>query len=837
MKMKSDSTEKKSIYQRLKNIISSFYTKFRKLIIIFLILFLVMFLILTIFNLTYNLHFYKNPKISIEPTQIYKTLKNNESELINFTVSSRTNFLCKSTCSYEFIDRSLSIALSKNILNKSGFVTEKISGPGIGSGVFVYNLEVTCKNEKSLYCPYDYLNESSKKSSFVVLSYDLTDDEKNIKEEIRPKLLNLIQDLNKVDSQIENINLILNDGSIHFFNKNKLKSEFNNINKSVNKLIINTNLYYTLFEEQKYLNISSNNLNENAEKLSIYSEKLLEKEKEINLSKKLTADFILRYNYDLVKINNLSNESKSELNSKILPEEINKIQLNLNEQVIKLNLLLLNMSDINTITFQRELEKFESNIELLEYQISNFKKNIFDIKQTVLKEEYDKRCFIGYCPTFSADFCENINQIMQNESYVKYELKNEIYSYNNTYYNQDGVLNYCNELENKTCIFNQTIYVKYISENQSLNYNLSELNIIYLNKSIYQITENKNKTKINIEIKLNLNLENISENLCTQNQNQIISNFSFYEYNSYNLNFNNTKNELFKTELVEHLPMCCQNGICASCCMTLDCKNDEKTYPLLLVHGHSFLRSSPADPISDMFNKIEYQLIVNGYIDGGTLEFEKEESYNKDWSYLNLPIVLKTNYYYESYYNLGSYVYIVKNDENIDNYAIRLSENIENVKKMTGRPKVNIVAHSMGGLVVRRYIQIFGENSVNKVILIATPNHGIEGRVEYLCSVVGEKLECEDMKKDSIILSKLNAPNYIPKNVKIYTISGSGCDTSDKDGDGIVTLNSSMLTYSQKSYIINGTCSDLLSTELHAKLLDIDIYPEVYENILEILKE
>ena len=106
-----------------------------------------------------------------------------------------------------------------------------------------------------------------------------------------------------------------------------------------------------------------------------------------------------------------------------------------------------------------------------------------------------------------------------------------------------------------------------------------------------------------------------------------------------------------------------------------------------------------------------------------------------------------------------------------------------------------------------------------------------------MCSFVGEKLECEDMKKDSILLSKLNAPNYKPQNAKIYTISGSGCETSGKDGDGIVTLESSKLSYAEKSYVVNGTCPDFLKSQLHSKLVDIDLYPQVYDDILEVLKE
>ena len=45
---------------------------------------------------------------------------------------------------------------------------------------------------------------------------------------------------------------------------------------------------------------------------------------------------------------------------------------------------------------------------------------------------------------------------------------------------------------------------------------------------------------------------------------------------------------------------------------------------------------------------------------------------------------------------------------------------------------------------------------INKVILIATPNHGVSGNVANYCSVVGSSLECNDLKSDSLFINKLS---------------------------------------------------------------------------------
>lgn len=60
-------------------------------------------------------------------------------------------------------------------------------------------------------------------------------------------------------------------------------------------------------------------------------------------------------------------------------------------------------------------------------------------------------------------------------------------------------------------------------------------------------------------------------------------------------------------------------------------------------------------------------------------------------------------------------------------YAQRLKKMIEIIKNITGQDKVVIVAHSMGGLVARKYMTLDGEcwNSVYKILTVGTPNEGV----------------------------------------------------------------------------------------------------------------
>ena len=163
-----------------------------------------------------------------------------------------------------------------------------------------------------------------------------------------------------------------------------------------------------------------------------------------------------------------------------------------------------------------------------------------------------------------------------------------------------------------------------------------------------------------------------------------------------------------------------------------------------------------------------------------------------------------------------------------------MKELIDILKFRTGKDKVIIITHSMGGLVARSYVSIFGDSSVEKLVLIATPNKGISGKINNYCPVLGEKKECGDMSSESIFIKKLNDPLKTPAGLEIYNIVGTGCGTDGKTGDGIVTKENAELEYGQ-NYYINGTCEGV-SKPLHTQILNIDNYPKVYDIISSVLK-
>ncbi|MBI2045614.1 alpha/beta fold hydrolase [Candidatus Pacearchaeota archaeon] len=196
---------------------------------------------------------------------------------------------------------------------------------------------------------------------------------------------------------------------------------------------------------------------------------------------------------------------------------------------------------------------------------------------------------------------------------------------------------------------------------------------------------------------------------------------------------------------------------------------------------------------------------------------------------VNAPIAVTASYFFDVYKTKeGEEITVPSKTESIDTYAIRLRDIIDTVKYRTGKDKVIIVAHSMGGLVTRRYVQVFGDSNIEKAIFITIPNHGIDGKVRDYCAVFGEKSTCEDMDKNSIFINKLD--NSPQPTFPIENIIGIGCNMSSETGDGIVKNSSQFLDFA-KNYYVNGACNELGLEFFHEEITDIDKYPKVYEII------
>ncbi len=370
-------------------------------------------------------------------------------------------------------------------------------------------------------------------------------------------------------------------------------------------------------------------------------------------------------------------------------------------------------------------------------------------------------------------------------------------------------------------------------------------------ESYLKLRGNENLSEEDFNSKLKINVNNLLE---------IIDNYDNFTFSDSLVNVEGSVNDLFlinlsddnfnrislilpeinvsiETKLSLSKEKCCTFNQCNSCCSNNECSNDESLYPILFIHGHTFNEENTPEFSMNAFTLIQKNMQDDGYINAGELDVSLNPSdvVFGDFGRARNAITARASYYYITHVKLGQYKVDIQKAERIENYAIRLKEIIDLLKYRTGKDKVNIVAHSMGGLVAREYINLFGSDSVDKVVLINTPNRGIDNSIYKACKALGSDKECDDMEQDSIFINRLNAKTSVD-NDKVYAIRSVGCVMSNGIGDGVV-LNESAYLDGAKNYLIKGKCTDALQTNLHSQVLNPDIYPETYELLLDILKE
>ncbi len=511
------------------------------------------------------------------------------------------------------------------------------------------------------------------------------------------------------------------------------------------------------------------------------------------------------------KLNLVENYSKSysynKLNNRIEKiNEINNLIIVYNNSLNKLDkIIYVNTLSIDLIKLMKEAS---NNSEIIteikkEWGNQNFKMSRDNLDST--ESDFNNLLYV-YNYT-NNDFNEKIkenNEFVSNMSFIKDSLI--YFKSNSKYINNETLIDDLNELINE---YNK---ITNVSSNKSSSINNSQLN----------------KLVINLKLLSNILNEEISDKNESSN------------------NWNVNKIDDFKFPIVDNIPgnktfvemldnpsgICCIYGECKKCCESDEC-SDKKNYPIIFVHGHDFSRTASAEHSFEHFSIFQKELESDGVLNAGTLTLYDGENLNKIYSKIDKPLSFRISYYFD-YYKSSKILTIVQNkDEKIDTYAIRLNELVKDIKEKTNRPKVNIVTYSMGGLVVRRYIQIFGSDDVNLIILIATPNKGIEGEVSKLCNIFGEKLECGDMDSNSLFINKLNRENL--PDIPMHILIGEGCDMNGEDGDGVVLNRNSFIEGDKiKNYYFNGKCSGKIV--FHNEILNNEKYPDVFEKVKEILK-
>lgn len=95
--------------------------------------------------------------------------------------------------------------------------------------------------------------------------------------------------------------------------------------------------------------------------------------------------------------------------------------------------------------------------------------------------------------------------------------------------------------------------------------------------------------------------------------------------------------------------------------------------------------------------------------------------------------------------------YLAFGREGVPELAARLSRRVEEIRDLTGAEKVHVVGHSMGGLLLRWYVQeLGGHRFVDTAVTIASPHEGT------LVARMGVGPAAVDMRPGSVVIRRLS---------------------------------------------------------------------------------
>jgi len=86
-----------------------------------------------------------------------------------------------------------------------------------------------------------------------------------------------------------------------------------------------------------------------------------------------------------------------------------------------------------------------------------------------------------------------------------------------------------------------------------------------------------------------------------------------------------------------------------------------------------------------------------------------------------------------------------------------LKQKIDEIKLQTGSPKVDIISHSMGGLLVKTYVKEYGKDSIDKLIFVGTPHIGVPKSGKVILE--GDNFNIPWLRQERVEEMALNMPS------------------------------------------------------------------------------
>lgn len=840
----------------------SFWRKYEFFIVSVSTLLFIYFLV--ILNQKINFFLGNELIISLKPEQKSFYTHYGDINQAEFDVSIDNVAYCKVNCSYSLNDRSRNEIIDRNdfFLQKGEHIIKNynLSVKRLGSGQDIYSFDVMCHSMRSLVC----LTSSPKtfRSSLVTVNYDLTETEKEFKKILKQNVTQLLESLKNADIMHRQLNQKYFElgFKVNLLNLSRQKIEIDDVYDKTSVSIENLR---SLWSVENYIRLNQIFNGTFFNTLDEIKNSIFDLDQEID-------NMVELHNALLQKLNFLSGNAR-ELGSFVNILEDNQTSKNFYNYTNRFSELassLVNntfdsypkiIQDLDNITKQQNSIIAESKIPFAkiffyyEYYYG-YQKNFL----CTLKQDCTENISVAGPIKNTEEFMQsypNVTMLKQNCDLLKglgseyLSIQNQTLSFisdkNISFPSDITFLNSVQEFrDNELRKINNSYYAsfeKIISENKT-NADAIQIAESFLPKNESNITIPQHNNSVNISLYILSNISYIykisemPEECAKLDKYKIgIQNFDFV-FVSMNVTHNITSK--LDTNLSDNPPICCIFNDCNPCCRDESCKNDPKTFPVILLHGHSFAKDNSPEFSLDSFNMMQLKLQDDGYLNAGIVSlYSRNENLQQGiWGLSGRPVTVKSSYYYDAFRAEEKYIAVPTKSENIDTYALRLKELIDIVKERTSKPKVKIIAHSMGGLVARRYMQVFGDDEIDKLIMIATPNKGIFGPISDYCGLIGENRECNDMQEHSLFLNKLNDPANQPHNVKLYTIIGEGCQMKNGKGDGVVLAKNAKLN-NATTYLIKGTCTGLFGETLHTEILNVGKYPKTYDIIKKILKE
>jgi hypothetical protein len=872
LKNKTNSTIKKSKKDNNSgdedNFENNKFLKKNSAILIFKISLIIIFLFITFFYFGLNINYLLGNDVyvtlDISNSDMDKiNLINGDIKEIPFKYSVKTNPFCTAYCLINKTDLSEN---KSSLYNKTNMISlfdyyDKIELQSnyLGDGEKYYNIEIICNTKKSLLCKTK-TNNSIIRNKLLVVNYSMNSNELYYQNKTKQLFLDTINNtlriVEKTQSKDEKLKVVnsyfdvesdfeLNDLLFNIngdFNSHRLVME------DSNKLWINSHfqdLFYVLEESNQKINQIDEKTKKIIYIIDNYYSKLTYNEKQINeniifynyyklLSEEISSNF---NDKNIIQIKRKIDEYKNKINVSIFFYNLKnsydvKYQVSYNikgdilSDINNKNHLLLN----ELINYNKSLINLQNEINIYLKQVNN-NINSNDIKNDT--SNLNQTTLLNLTFQKSANLTNYLNEkIVKNHHYIQKEFDNNKMYQNNfsnnisLFYESFNI--FCDDLDN--------IYANIIKSNNlansSINSNLNNSNISKSNTSFFYYNISKfEKCKINTQnfYADNDEFNNYFNKLKIQKKTDI---------NQSNISIINTS-----VEFLDNSDLLKPNTYCRINNVHYICNNDKTNYPILFLHGHAFNKDTSVQYSLDTFNDWQNELFKQNmdFINAGTFDYfeskNRTNKYEKTIIFENIPkpLTFKVSYYYKIGDDVDSADILESKEENITTYSDRLNKIIEIVKQKTGKDKVIIVAHSMGGLVTREYIRKYSSNSIKAVLLFGTPNHGISGLIDRLCPLTGGKLECIDMNYNSNFIKKLNDNETNNQDNKLISMFiGIGCEMDEKEnGDGVVYKKSAKLKGSQ-NYYIRGTCDR--TTFFHNTMLDYSIHPEIFELFKEVLK-